>query len=276
MKGYIYKYTFPDGKVYIGQTRRPIEVRHAEHLNPSSGVLNPGFWEAYQSVGPPVLSILEIIESDDVTALIEQLNQRETAYIYREKATDPAYGYNRKTMATTYSPNINILKKVFKSMCKQAEEEKEPFFDTLTEKLLHGEGDNLTAEEKAFVKGYIEEDHDFMHPISDEMIYDDSTFSDEDFSYIIEDMMDHAIWLYNQETQEIIWRYIMENSAEIIRKARQGKIIQQIDKEGNVVHEYESPNDIMGAFNIRSMNNITNVLKGKQKTAYGFFWRYKQ
>ena len=24
MRGYIYKYTFPDGKVYIGQTRRPI------------------------------------------------------------------------------------------------------------------------------------------------------------------------------------------------------------------------------------------------------------
>ena len=48
MKGYIYKYTFPDGKVYIGQTRRPIELRHAEHLNPSTGPLNPGFWEAYQ------------------------------------------------------------------------------------------------------------------------------------------------------------------------------------------------------------------------------------
>lgn len=30
MKGIIYKYTFPDGKVYIGQTRNP-EKRKREH-----------------------------------------------------------------------------------------------------------------------------------------------------------------------------------------------------------------------------------------------------
>ena len=53
MKGFIYKYTFPDGKVYIGQTRRPLEVRHKEHLNPKIGRLNPKFWEAFKKFGEP-------------------------------------------------------------------------------------------------------------------------------------------------------------------------------------------------------------------------------
>lgn len=276
MKGYIYKYTFPNSKVYIGQTRRPIDIRHREHLNPSTGPLNSGFWEAYQTVGTPELSILETIESSDVTALVETLNQMETAYIYQEKATDPKYGYNKKKTATASSPDIKILNRVFEDMCKQAEKDKEPFFDSLTEKLIHGEEDSLTEEEKAFVKGYVEEDNSYVHPLYEEMIPDETSVADEEFSFIIEDMMDHAIWLYNEETREIIGQYIAENSTEILRKAKQGKIIQQLDKEGNVIHEYESPNDIMETFNIRSINNITNVLKGKQNTAYGFFWRYKQ
>ena len=41
MKGYIYKYTFSDGKVYVGQTRRHISIRHREHMSPSTGPLNP-------------------------------------------------------------------------------------------------------------------------------------------------------------------------------------------------------------------------------------------
>lgn len=282
MKGYIYKYTFPDGKVYIGQTRRPIEMRHAEHLSPSRGPLNSGFWEAYQTVGTPVLSILETIETDNVTALVEQLNQKETAYIFKERATDPDFGYNKKTTATTFSPDINILNKVYRRMCKQAEEEKEPFFDILTEKLLHGEEDKLSEEEKVFVEEYIEQNNIFMHPVNQDMIpayeemtQEDYAIMDDDDNFMLLEAIEYAVWRYNEETREIIGQYIAENSAEIIRKTKQGKIIQQLDLEGNLIREFESQVEILEAFNIRSINNITNVIKGKQKTAYGFFWQYK-
>ena len=48
MKGFIYKCTFPDGKVYIGQTRRNPEQRRREHQNPVTGPCNSGFWKEYQ------------------------------------------------------------------------------------------------------------------------------------------------------------------------------------------------------------------------------------
>ena len=281
MKGYIYKYTFPNGKIYIGQTRRPIQIRHAEHLNPSTGPFNPGFWEAYQTVGTPFLTILETIEANDVTDLVEQLNRRETAYIFIEKATDPAYGYNKKTIATTYSPDINILKKEFYRICWQLEEEKKPFFDMVNEKLLHGKKDDFTDDEKAFVEEYIDHNNFFVHsvdfvpPIDEEMIQEGESFIDEEDTFMLEEAIDYAIWRYNEETHEIIGQYISENAEEILRRAKQGKIIQQLDLEGNVIREFESQDEIREAFNIRSLNNITNVIKGKQKAAYGFTWRYK-
>ncbi len=48
MKGVVYKYTFPNGKVYIGQTRRNPELRHKEHLDAVTGPCNCGFWKEYK------------------------------------------------------------------------------------------------------------------------------------------------------------------------------------------------------------------------------------
>lgn len=264
MKGYIYKYTFPDGKIYIGQTRRPIEIRHAEHINPSTGPMNPGFWDAYQNVGTPILTILETVENKDLTSLITQLNYKETEYIYRYKAADKDFGYNRKVIATTYSPNVNILKKEYYHLCRQAEDNKRPFFDSLSEKLFNGEWERLTEEEKQFVEGYLDNKNIFT-----------CSKEEEWKEFMLEEALDYAIWLYNEESYEIVGRYIEENAAEIIRKAKQGKIIQQLDMDGNVLREFESQDEIRDAFNISRIDNITNVIKGRQKSAYGYRWRYK-
>lgn len=263
MKGYIYKYTFPDGKVYVGQTRRPMEIRHREHLNPSTGPLNPGFWDAYRKVGLPELSIIETIESEDLTQLVDELNRLETKYISQEKATNPEYGYNRMPFASEYSPDITILKKEYARLCQQAEEDKRAFFDSLSDKLFQGRESDLTEEESTFVEYYIRNNNIF-------------TDDEEDLSeFILEDAIEYAIWRYNDETQEILEHYVLENAAEIIRKAKQGRIIQQMDEDGNVIREFESQDSIRKAFNIVRIDNILNVIKGRQKKAYGFRWRYK-
>lgn len=275
MKGYIYKYTFPDGKIYIGQTRRPIEMRHAEHLSPSTGPLNPGFWDAYQRLGMPELTILETVEDDDQTRLIAILAQLETSYIYHERATDPDYGYNRKPVATTYSPDINLLNKEFSRLCQQTAEKKRPFFEALAQKWYYEKNPRFTEEEQAFIDGYIKTDNIFYHPVEDAEIVEEDDEWDEEIDGIEDETFEFAVFMYNEHMQEMIGRYIAENAQEIIRKAREGKIIQQLDKDGTVIHEFNNWDEIREAFNIIRIDNILNVVKGRQKSAYGFSWRYK-
>lgn len=275
MKGYIYRYTFPDGRIYIGQTRRPMEMRHAEHINPSTGQMNPGFWEAYQRLGMPELTVLETIEADDVDSLVHIMNHKETYYIKKEHATDPQFGYNRMSHAMVYRPEEKILQKEFERLCRIAIEEQRPFLDGAAQKYLHGRVEDMTEEEKAFVHGYIETDNPFAGSEAPEGIEDEEFDLDDEDDFFISEAVDYAIWLYLEETQEIVAQYIRENADAIIRKAREGKIIQQIDKEGNVVREFLTWDEIREALNIVRIDNILNVVKGRQKTAYGYLWRYK-
>ena len=275
MKGYIYRYTFPDGKIYIGQTRRPIEMRHAEHINPSTGPMNPGFWDAYQKLGMPELTVLETVEADNIDMLVQILNHKETAYIQKEHATDPQYGYNRMGHSMVYRPEAKILQKEYEKLCRQMIEEERPFLDRAADKYLHGREADMTEEEKAFVKGYIETDNPFAGVADFEEMPDENPFQGDEEDFFKFEAVDYAIWLYLDETSEIIARYVAENADAILRKAREGKIIQQIDKEGNVVREFLTWDEIREAMNILRIDNILNVVKGRQKSAYGYFWRYK-
>ena len=98
MKGIIYKYTFPDGKVYIGQTRRHPEKRKREHVDAIVGPTNSGFWEAYKKFGEPQYEELYEVELDNVDELVYVLNVMETMFIQFYKADRPEFGYN-KTLA---------------------------------------------------------------------------------------------------------------------------------------------------------------------------------
>ena len=273
MKGYIYQYTFPDGKIYIGQTRRPIELRHREHLNPSTGILNPGFWEAYQTVGEPSLTVLETVEAEDISTLVDMLNIRETTYIILNKATDPRYGYNRMSRATAYSPDRAILNKEYNRLRIQAELDKQPFFDSITRKFFDGVKD-FTDEERLFIQGSLLDNNLFSDALREIINLEDYSLRDDSDGVFFEDAMEYAKMVYMEEMEDIISQYMEENANEILRN-RQGKIIQQLDKDGNVVHEYWSNDQICETFNILRIDNIINVIKGRQKSAYGFYWRYK-
>ena len=157
----------------------------------------------------------------------------------------------------------------------------QPFFDMITEKLLSGKEDELNEEEQAFVDGYINHNNIFVRQEEDDIFMEKATVLeeddglDEDNYFLIEEAIEYAIWRYNEETSDIISRYIAENASEIIQKEKQGKIIQQLDLEGNVIREYESQDDIRKEFNIVRLDNIISAIKGRSKSAYGFRWRYK-
>ena len=99
--GYIYKYTFPNGKVYIGQTAQTMEARHyqhmynADHLDAERSILLVD--RAIHKYGEPKLEIVETImyEDNDPIGFQEELNEKEKLYIRKYKSTQKRFSYNR-------------------------------------------------------------------------------------------------------------------------------------------------------------------------------------
>lgn len=92
-RGIIYKYTFPNGKVYIGQTINP-RKRKADHLREGSGSRNIAFWRAYKKYGTVEYEEIEQVEDVSQEALCERLNDLEQKYIAEYKSDNGRYGYN--------------------------------------------------------------------------------------------------------------------------------------------------------------------------------------
>ena len=87
--------------------------------------------------------------------------------------------------------------------------------------------------------------------------------------------MDNVRFNIEQEAQEEAELYITTNYAKILEDERSNKVILQFDKDGTIVNEFSSFNEICQTFNVPRADNVMNVLRGKQKSAYGFFWKYK-
>lgn len=58
---------------------------------------------------------------------------------------------------------------------------------------------------------------------------------------------------------------------------KNSKPIIQLDKNNNIIQEFKSIKEALEYFK-KSINNscITSCLKGRQKTAFGFIWKYKE
>ena len=52
------------------------------------------------------------------------------------------------------------------------------------------------------------------------------------------------------------------------------KKILQLSHDGSIIQTYNSITDATKAFNGKSTSNIGNCLTGKNKTAYGYIWKY--
>ena len=92
MKRYtIYKITnLVNGKIYIGQTNRPIKKRLSAHINSA----RHGSWyaihKAIRKYGPENFEIQEI----DFAESKEEMNEKEKFYVTEHKSNDPRVGYN--------------------------------------------------------------------------------------------------------------------------------------------------------------------------------------
>ena len=277
MKGYIYKYTFSDGKVYIGQTRRPPEIRNMEHFSKIIGKTNPKFWEAYNKLGKPTYEIIETIEAERVQDLVERLNVLETKYITDYDASNPECGYNIRDHANVAIPRDNVLDKEFERIWLSKAEQWYPILEEIKIKIFKTHKP-LTTEEISFCE---------THLFCDEQIFSKS-LKESNFSIIdLESNSDNALffmdqsicaatYFFEQSSWEQIRQYIEENKEQILAENKPEPYIVQMDKDGNIVCEYASRAEIKDKMQITNLTNIYNCIEGKQKSAYGYKWCYKK
>lgn len=112
-RGYIYKYTFPNGKVYIGQTSVSVRERHYQHMGASR---DPKRWTlcevAIAKYGEPQCETIETIEVEDNEGLklSNMLDEAERKWIkHYDCTTASGKGYNVQEGGKIYTPKELLL-----------------------------------------------------------------------------------------------------------------------------------------------------------------------
>lgn len=255
-KGVIYKYTFPNGKVYIGQTRRDPKVRDREHFFPSSGPLNKAFYEAVQTVGKPELDILEEYQSENLGVLVRILNERETENIRIYKATDPEFGYNIKATGTTGDGVGLKLCRICNILFERSRRILGPEYEKMKKKIGHEE--TMTEHEKELYTAYFVDNNPFRG------------FKKGDFMYY--EWLDFADLSFEDDLQTLACEYVHENAAELLEEYIDEDTIYQLNRSGEIIAKFHSQADAAVAVGASTSVNINNVILGKQELAYGYKW----
>jgi hypothetical protein len=269
-------YRFPDGKVYIGQTRRMPEIRKREHTDNNVGPTSSGFWEAYSRYdGEYEYKVLYEIEHEEEDELVAELNYYESLYIHLYKSDNPEFGYNKRSFGTVATKTNAIIDRRFHEIAALYKERTLKVYNSAIKKIWETKK-SLTPEEKYLLTEKYRSQNIWQKQI-DEYDFDDfSKYDESDLEFLIDEYLHYVRILLIQEAEENARQYIKDNFEQILREEKDKNAIVQIDKEGNIVREFYSTNEICQALHILKAVNVQNVLKGKQKTAYGFYWKYKR
>lgn len=110
MRGVIYKYTSPSGKVYIGQTLNEY-MRRAMWKNINHPYAGPYINRARAKYGYSNFKydVLISLESDDESFLREEINRLEKYYIELYDSTNPSKGYNITIGGLGHEGNKNAI-----------------------------------------------------------------------------------------------------------------------------------------------------------------------
>ncbi len=247
--GYIYKYTFPNGKVYIGQTAQTVEARHyqhmynADHLEAERSILLVD--RAIHKYGEPKLDILETIsfEDNDPIGFQEELNEKEKYYIRQYKSTQKQYGYNRHLGGKEISERLILEDKWYELFEEQKWREAIANFqcilyDYIKPKLFDTHA-SLDKEENYVWYGYKFLDYSigkettfcgyYKRHKDDSRIYDIGDFENDENGellepvgtekekYIFDRVIKEAVeehWV--EDIRQTIWKQIMKNKDTII------------------------------------------------------------
>lgn len=161
-RGFIYKYTYSNGKIYIGQTRVSVKDRHYQHMSASK---DPSRWTvceiAIAKYGEPTIETLETIEVDDNndTKFQQLLNKAEAKWIkHFNSTTKSGKGYNVQEGGRMLTADDFILEEKFYEIIEKEQWEErtayvEEVIDTIGNKLFKT-NEKLTKEEQSVWYGF--------------------------------------------------------------------------------------------------------------------------
>ena len=228
-KGFIYKYTYPNGKVYIGQTRKSVEQRHYEHMSASKDPARRTICEmAIAKYGEPKLDILETVEVEDnePTKLVDKLNEAEKKWIRTYDSTNRGNGYNIQNGGNVVTPEEFILEEKF---CEVYEKEGWGNFigsvrgilDSMIEKNgLHDvwnsdfqlKSSSLTKEERKVWYGY-----NFIDFAGEQVTFNSYVKKCPAAEYV-SDIIEHAFEDLSVDISRKIWSKIEKKKDKIIKE----------------------------------------------------------
>lgn len=273
MKGTIYKYTFSDGKVYIGKSIRAGQ-RMKEHFDKNAGPSNPGFYEAYQRLGEPTYEVLFEEDFSNILDLQVTLCAVESYYIRIYNATNPECGYNKRDVSSfTPGSKRKIEDKVAEITRELLVERLKDYFNIKNKLLVTKE--KLSPEELYFIRDKYRDYNVFQKHI-DIFDFDDySNNSDYDLEFLLDEGLNYIKCIIESDTEKDVREYVFSN-ADAIFNEKDEKDILKINDLGEIVKEYHTINEVSEDLNLQRPDNIRNVLRGVQKTAYGYHWMYRK
>lgn len=232
----IYKITSPSKRIYIGQSI-DIDKRKISYINKHQYALGPKIYNSINKHGWDKHQH-EVIEECN----IEQLNERET---YWKQYYIDQYGWGKMLFCELYDNGGG------------------PRSEKTKQKIsINSLGKNNTIIHQFSLDGEYIKQWDTI--VSAERIYGTG----------IKDNLANKtltsggyIWSYDNKFPNYIYRIINKYSS--LKKS-----IIQSTLDGNIIKEWNSIIDIEREHNYKN-SNISSVCKGKQKTAYGYKWAYK-
>lgn len=272
----IYRHIFPNGKVYIGQTCQKPEYRWSNGKGYKS---SPFIFNAINKYG------WDTIKHEVLFTGLDQLNADiiEGDLIYYYKQIDKSYN-----LATGGKVNkgwklseeqIEKIRQASTGRTHSSEAKEKIRLSKLGEKNPNfGKPPSKETREKISkaMKGKGTKKVKQIDPESGEVvkIWDSQTEVCEFYNGnpgLISDAIRR-----NSLTKGYYWKFEDDNTPLIKKKNPLNKEIEQIDKNTlEVIKVWDSLSEVKRQLNI-SASNISNVCKGKRKTAGGFIWRMKE
>lgn len=230
-QGFIYKYTYPNGKVYIGQTRVSVKERHYQHMSASKDQQRRTICElAIAKYGEPKLEVLETIEVEDneITKLVDLLNEAEKKWIKEYNSTDRQNGYNIQSGGERITPNEFILQEKWYEIYKNdGWGESLGYIRNVLDSIIdkngnigkegevipfHLKSSDLTKEEKRIWYGC-----SFKNVFGQKTTFN-SYIKNTHIADYFSDIVSHAFEEYIEDVRQTIWGRIMKNKDKIIKE----------------------------------------------------------